>query len=29
MSADFVAHMEDVLDMYAEPYDPQRPGGLL
>ena len=25
MSADFVAHMEDVLDLYAEPYDPQRP----
>ena len=25
MSADFVAHMEDVLDRYAEPYDPQRP----
>ena len=24
-SADFVAHMEDVLDLYAEPYDPQRP----
>ena len=24
MSADFVAHMEDVLDLYAEPYDPQR-----
>ena len=21
----FVAHMEDVLDLYAEPYDPQRP----
>ena len=25
MSADFVAHMEEVLDLYAEPYDPQRP----
>ena len=25
MSAHFVAHMEDVLDLYAEPYDPQRP----
>ena len=25
MSADFVAHMEDVLDLYAEPYDPRRP----
>ena len=25
MSADFVAHMEDVLDLYAEPYDSQRP----
>ena len=25
MSADFVAHMEDVLDLYSEPYDPQRP----
>ncbi len=25
MSADFVADMEDVLDLYAEPYDPQRP----
>ena len=25
MSADFVAHMEDLLDLYAEPYDPQRP----
>ena len=24
MSASFVAHMEDVLDLYAEPYDPQR-----
>ena len=24
MSADFVAHMEGVLDLYAEPYDPQR-----
>ena len=23
--ADFVAHMEDVLDLHAEPYDPQRP----
>ena len=25
MSAEFVAHMEDVLDLYAEPYNPQRP----
>ena len=25
MSADFVAAMENVLDLYAEPYDPQRP----
>ena len=25
VSADFVAHMEDVLDLYAEPYDPERP----
>ena len=25
MSADFVANMEEVLDLYAEPYDPQRP----
>ena len=25
MSADFVAHMEDVLELYAEPYDPGRP----
>lgn len=25
MSADFVAHMEDVLDLYAEPYDPAKP----
>ena len=25
MSADFVAHMEDVLDLYSEPYDPQGP----
>ena len=25
MSAEFVAHMEDVLDLYAEPYDPERP----
>ena len=25
MSPDFVAHMEDVLDLYAEPYDPERP----
>ena len=28
VSAEFVANMEDVLDLYAEPYDPQRPGGL-
>ena len=25
MSAEFVANMEDVLDLYEEPYDPQRP----
>ena len=25
MSGDFVACMEDVLDLYAEPYDPKRP----
>ena len=25
MSAEFVSHMEDVLDLYAEPYDPARP----
>ena len=25
VSADFVAHMEDVPDLYAEPCDPQRP----
>ena len=25
MSAEFVANMEDVLDLYGEPYDPQRP----
>ena len=25
MSAEFVAHMEDVLDLYAQPYDPRRP----
>ena len=25
VSAEFVAQMEDVLDLYAEPYDPQRP----
>jgi len=25
VSADFVACMEDVLDLYAEPYDPKRP----
>ena len=25
MSAEFVANMEDVLDLYAEAYDPQRP----
>lgn len=25
MSADFVAAMEDILDLYAEPYDPQGP----
>ena len=25
MSAEFVACMEDVLDLYGEPYDPKRP----
>ena len=25
MSAEFVAHMEEVLDLYEEPYDPLRP----
>ena len=25
VSAEFVAHLEDVLDLYAEPYDPKRP----
>ena len=25
VSAEFVANMEDVLDLYAEPYDPRRP----
>jgi len=25
VSGEFVAAMEDVLDLYAEPYDPQRP----
>ena len=25
VSAEFVACMEDVLDLYAEPYDPERP----
>ena len=25
VSAEFVAHMEDVLDLYAQPYDPRRP----
>lgn len=25
MSAEFVAHMEEVLDLYAEPYNPNRP----
>ena len=25
VSAEFVARMEDVLDLYAEPYDPKRP----
>ena len=25
MSADFVANMEDVLDLYEEPHDPERP----
>ena len=24
-NADFVAHMEDVLDVYERPYDPKRP----
>jgi len=27
-NADFVAHMEDVLDVYERPYDPKRPAGL-
>ena len=25
MSAEFVAHMEEVLDLYEDPYDPRRP----
>ena len=25
MSSEYVAAMEDVLDLYAEPYDPERP----
>ena len=25
MNGEFVAAMEDVLDLYAEPYDPSRP----
>ena len=25
MSSEYVAAMEDVLDLYAEPHDPQRP----
>ena len=25
MSSEFVAAMEDVLDLYEEPYDPKRP----
>ena len=25
MSAEYVAHMENVLDLFAEPYDPERP----
>jgi hypothetical protein len=25
VSAEFVWHMEDILDLYAEPYDPQYP----
>ncbi len=25
LALEFVAAMEDVLDLYAEPYDPQRP----
>ena len=25
VSAEFVANMEDLLDLYAEPYDPRRP----
>ena len=25
MSSEYVAHMEDVLDVYALPFDPQRP----
>ena len=24
-SADYVAHMEDILDLYKQPYDPERP----
>ena len=29
VSSEYVAAMEDVLDLYAEPHDPQRAGGLL
>lgn len=25
VTADFVWRMEDILDLYAEPYDPRRP----
>ena len=28
MSAEFVARMEDVLDLYAEPYDPNETVGV-
>jgi hypothetical protein len=28
VGADFVWRMEDVLDLYAKPYDPQRPVAL-
>ena len=29
VNGEFVAAMEDVLDLYAEPYDPQTAGGVL
>jgi hypothetical protein len=25
MTSDFIWHMEDVLDLYEQPYDPKRP----